>query len=117
MAYKQLILPVLQYCSTIWDPHQHYLIHKLEMVQHQAAHFVLNRPWKRKNRDSITELLQQLNWSTLRNTTEKCQTYSFIQSHQQYIYHPYRILTYKILLFHHQSSTYTQIYALSNIHR
>ena len=65
MAYKQLILPVLQYCSTIWDPHQHYLIHKLEMVQHRAARFVLHRPWKRNNRDSITELLQQLHWSTL----------------------------------------------------
>ena len=25
----------------------------------------LNRPWKRSNRESITELLQHLNWSTL----------------------------------------------------
>ena len=39
MAYNQLILPVLQYCSTIWGPHQHYLIHKLEMVQRRAARF------------------------------------------------------------------------------
>ena len=45
-AYKQLILPVLQYCSTICNPHQHYLIHKLEMVQYWVVQFVLNRPWK-----------------------------------------------------------------------
>ena len=35
MACKQLILPIARYCSvcsTIWDPHQQYLIHKLEMV-------------------------------------------------------------------------------------
>ena len=65
-AYKQLILPVLQYCSSIWDPHQKYLIHKLEMVQHRAARFVLNKPWKRNDQDSITQLLQQLNWPTLK---------------------------------------------------
>ena len=65
LAYKQLILPVLQYCSSIWDPYQQYLIHKLEMVQHRAIRFVLNRPWQRNHQDSITELLQQLNWPTL----------------------------------------------------
>ena len=116
MAYKQFILPVLQYCSTIWDPHQHNLIHKLEMVQHRAARFVLNRPWKRNNRDSITELLQQLNWSTL-ETQRKNARPTLLFSHQQYTNHPYRILTYKILFFHHQSSTYNEIYALSNICR
>ena len=37
---------------------QDYLIHKLEMAQHQAVRFVLSRPLKRNNWDSITELLQ-----------------------------------------------------------
>ena len=67
-TYKQLILPVLQYCSSIWDPHQQYLIHKLEMVQHRAARFVLNKPWKRNayDQDSITQLMQQISWPTLK---------------------------------------------------
>ena len=57
MAYKQLILPSLGYCAPIWDPFHHNLIYKLEMIQHRAAHFVLNRPWTRGHHDSITEML------------------------------------------------------------
>ena len=41
-AYKQLILPILDYCSSIWDPYQHKLIHKIEMIQYRAAWFVLS---------------------------------------------------------------------------
>ena len=29
----------------IWDPYHQKDIHKLEMVQHRAARFILNRPW------------------------------------------------------------------------
>ena len=68
--------------------------------------------------DSITELLQQLNWLTLETQWKNARlNYSLIQNHQQYTNHPYRILAYKIHLFHHQSSAYTQIYTLSNIYR
>ena len=42
-AYKQIVLPSIEYCSTIWDPYQQTSIHKLEMIQHRAARFVLNR--------------------------------------------------------------------------
>ena len=51
-AYKKIVLSSIQYCSSIWNPHQHTLIHKLEMIQHCAAHFVLNRSWRRNCRDS-----------------------------------------------------------------
>ena len=64
-AYKQIVLPSIEYCSSIWDPHQKSFIHKLEMIQHRAARFVLNKPWRRNYRDSITEMLQTLNWSSL----------------------------------------------------
>ena len=100
MAYKQLILPLLQYCSTIWDPHQQYLIHKLEMVQHRAARFVLKKTMAKKQPGQHHWIITTTKLVNFGNTTEKCQTYSFIQSHQQYINHPCRILTYKILLFH-----------------
>ena len=35
------------------------------MVQHRAAHFVLNKPWCHNNSDSATEMLQYLKWPTL----------------------------------------------------
>ena len=43
-AYKQMALPLLEYCSLIWDPHHQSNIQKLEMLQHQAAHFVTDKP-------------------------------------------------------------------------
>ena len=51
--------------SLIRDPHQHKLIHKLEMVQHRAAWFVLNKPWNKHYHNSISEMLHKLNWPSL----------------------------------------------------
>ena len=50
-AYKQIVLPFIEYCSSIWDPHQKSSIHKLKMIQHRAARFVLNKPWSCNHRD------------------------------------------------------------------
>ena len=33
-SYKQLVLPMLHYCSSIWDPYHHNAIKQLEMIQH-----------------------------------------------------------------------------------
>ena len=52
-AYKQIVLPSIEYCSSIWDPYQQSSIYKLEMIQHCAARFVLNKRWRRNHRDSI----------------------------------------------------------------
>ena len=35
------------------------------MIQHRAARFILNKPWRRNNRDSITDMLRSLNWPSL----------------------------------------------------
>ena len=70
-AYKQIVLPSIEYCSTIWDPYQQTSIHKLEMIQHRAARFVLNKPWRRNHRDSITKMLQSLNWPPLEERRRK----------------------------------------------
>ena len=35
------------------------------MVQHRAARFVTGQPWRRNNRDSITNILENLQWPTL----------------------------------------------------
>jgi len=62
LSYKQFVLPLLDYASSIWDPYQ---IIKLEMIQRRAARFVMNQPWKKNVRDSITSLLSSLKWPTL----------------------------------------------------
>ena len=39
-AYLTLVRPLLEYCSSVWDPHQQYLIDKIESVQRKAARYV-----------------------------------------------------------------------------
>ena len=65
LTYKQFVLPILEYCAPIWDPYHQKYIRQIEMVQHKAARFVLGKPWRRCERDSITNMLNQLNWTTL----------------------------------------------------
>ena len=75
IAYKGLVRPILEYCSTVWDPHhitkykyklemvlQWAYKYNLEMVLQRAACFTLGRF---HNRSSPTEMLQQLQWETL----------------------------------------------------
>ena len=39
-AYKGLVRPVLEYVSSVWDPHTIALQEELEKVQNRAARFV-----------------------------------------------------------------------------
>jgi len=64
------MLPILDYASSVWDPYHQGDVNKLEMVQHRAARFVLNQPWRRNIRDSVTLLLEQLNWPRLKSRRE-----------------------------------------------
>jgi len=65
LNYKQFVLRILDYASSVWDPYHQGNINKLEMIQHRGAHFVLNQPWQRNIRDSVSLLLLSLNWPTL----------------------------------------------------
>ena len=68
--YKQLLLPSIEYCSVIWDPHHSTSIYKLEITQHRAARFVLNKPWLRsaqQENSSVTDMLTYLKWPTLQD--------------------------------------------------
>ena len=56
-TYKQFLLPSIEYCCVIWEPHHQNDISKLEMIQYRAAHFVLNKPWNIHHHDSITYML------------------------------------------------------------
>ena len=89
-SYKQLILPMLSYCATIWDPHHQNTINKTEMIQHRVARFVLNHPWQRHHHychyDSVTLMLQKLQWPTLQSLRTNARfilLYKIIHHYQQ----------------------------------
>ena len=69
-AYISLVRPILEYCSTIWNPYHKDQIYKLEMVQQRAARYTTNRY---HNTSSVSEMLDHLNWETLKSRRTKAQ--------------------------------------------
>ena len=49
-AYKGLVRPILEYGSSVWDPHYEGLIDDLEKVQKRAARFVTRNYTRDVNR-------------------------------------------------------------------
>ena len=63
-AYKALVRPKLEYCSSVWSPYTTTAIQQLERIQRRAARYVTNR---HRNTSSVSDMLQQLNWQTLQD--------------------------------------------------
>ena len=64
-AYKNLVRPILEYGSSVWDPHCNGLNvnGELENVQNRAARFV-TRNYSHET-GSMTGILEELKWETL----------------------------------------------------
>ena len=62
-AYKVLVRPILEYGSSVWDPHYEGLIDDLEKVQKRAARFVTRNYTYEKG--SMTGILKKLKWESL----------------------------------------------------
>ena len=63
-AYKGMVRPILEYGSSVWDPHTDKLQEELEKVQNRAARFV-----NRNNvyeTGSMTGIFGQLKWESLK---------------------------------------------------
>ena len=63
-AYKGMVRPILEYGSSIWDPHPDKLQEELEKVQNRATRFVTRNYVYETG--SMTCILGQLKWASLK---------------------------------------------------
>ena len=75
-AYRSMVRPLLEYCSTVWSPYTKEDIKKIEMVQRRAARYVTNRY---HNTSSVTSMLEHLEWETLEARRTKNQLVMFFK--------------------------------------
>ncbi|MCW4309230.1 MAG: reverse transcriptase family protein [Candidatus Thiodiazotropha endolucinida] len=69
-AYFTIVRPIVEYCSTVWNPHTSQAKDKIEMVQRRAARYATNRY---RNKSSVTDMLETLSWETLETRRTKAQ--------------------------------------------
>ena len=69
--YKSMNTYTSNYCYLLLNTAQPYhqtTVSKLEMIQHRAVRFVLNKPWHRSSQQhSITDMLNYLQWPSLKS--------------------------------------------------
>ena len=60
-CYKSMVQPIVEYASSVWDPHTSLNIQKLDSIQQRTAIFCLNNF---SRHGSITSLLTSLSLSS-----------------------------------------------------
>ena len=63
-----MVRPVLEYASSVWDPHLVKYREKLEKVQRCASRYVFNN--YNRTPGTVTNLLERLQWDTLEKRRE-----------------------------------------------
>jgi len=64
-GYTSLVRPIMDYCTTAWDPYANINITKLEAIQCSAARYI-TRNYKRTP-GTVTKLLKQLKFEPLQD--------------------------------------------------
>ena len=80
-AYKSLIRPHVEYCSSVWDPHTLSDTQKIERLQRQATRYVTG-DYRRSS--SVSEMLHNLKWtnlSTRRSVNKLTMIYKILNGH------------------------------------
>ena len=75
-AYFSMVRPIVEYCSTVWNPYTTEYIKKVEMVLRRAARYVTNRY---HNTSSVTSMLDHLEWESLEARRAKNQLTMFFK--------------------------------------
>ena len=84
-CFRGMVRPVLEYASSVWDPHQQYLIDLLESVQRRAARRIV-RDFSPTT--SASELLSRLNiplLGTRRQVSKATLLYKVINGHTDWM--------------------------------
>ena len=61
-CYKSMVRPIVEYASSVWDPHTTININKIEAIQKRAARFCLN---DFSRHSSVSNMLTTLDLPTL----------------------------------------------------
>ena len=69
-AYTTLVRPLLEYSSSLRDPHTQILINQIEMVQRCAARFCLN-DYMSREAGCFSEMLKQLHLQPITRRTNR----------------------------------------------
>ena len=78
VAFNTLVRPVLDYASSVWDPHLQKDIAKVQAVQRRAARYVCNRF---HNTSSPSDMLTELDWEPLATRRAKIKLCTFYRIH------------------------------------
>ena len=66
VTYTTMVRPVLDYASTVWDPHQEGDIKTLEQVQRRPARYVYN-DYTTRTSGCVTAMVKDIGWKSLQD--------------------------------------------------